>query len=589
VSAHRLRWLSFLAAGFVLVAALGWVTWAALRLEKNQFGDRLESLELELQNRALGRIDAMITTILARENQRPPMYYLGFFEPERAYNLAGAAVDPHDYYQSSPLLRSESDFIRLYFSVLPDGSFSSPQLPQDDFRKLALDQGLIDRESMVAAEHDLAFVAERTTHADLLASIDRLAPAWRAAKEKVYDDTTEPLDILALLLDPAERTKHANTELRFRNYLAQVAIGSRITPFVPRLIEGAEPGAVELLFIRDVPMPDVGDVADGPAARPRAVQGFLIDWTKLHRALLLVIADIYPEASLVSTRGASTPRLVTIPFALESPPLGSWSLPPVTPTRLALLGLWIALGGAAVAVALTLQKTLELSERRRSFVSAVTHELRTPLTTFCMYSEMLADGIVKDPAAQQEYFVTLKDESIRLRRIVENVLSYARLEGRTASAKYAPIGVDDLLAGALPVLERRASEAGMELRLDLRPRPGCRVEVEVQAVQQILFNLVDNAAKYGTGGEAAIHLRAVTTRDELEVHVLDHGPGIPDEVRRAVFTPFKRAAGDAEGVIPGIGLGLSLARGMARNLGGDVRVREEAGFGAVFVLTLPLR
>jgi signal transduction histidine kinase len=202
---------------------------------------------------------------------------------------------------------------------------------------------------------------------------------------------------------------------------------------------------------------------------------------------------------------------------------------------------------------------------------------------------MLADGIVRDPAAQQEYFSTLKDESIRLRRIVENVLEYARLEGRAARRRHEPIGVDDLLAAVLPALERRAAEAGMELVPDLRARPGCAVEVEVQAVEQILFNLVDNAAKYGAGGEPRIHLTAVTTRDELELTVADHGPGIPDDVRRAVFTPFKRAAGEAEGVIPGIGLGLSLARGMARSLGGDVRLCDEPGFGAVFALTLPLR
>jgi signal transduction histidine kinase len=206
-----------------------------------------------------------------------------------------------------------------------------------------------------------------------------------------------------------------------------------------------------------------------------------------------------------------------------------------------------------------------------------------------MYSQMLADGIVKDEAARQEYFVTLKDESERLRRIVDNVLGYARLEGRQQQQELQPINAEDLLDRVMPTLERRVSESEMELNQDLRLRPDCVLMVDVQTIEQVLFNLVDNACKYGVNGGSSIRLEARTTRDDVIFAVLDHGPGIPPELRSSIFKPFRRAAADQEGAVPGIGLGLSLARGMSRAMGGDVKLVEREGFGAVFELHLPTR
>ena len=198
--------------------------------------------------------------------------------------------------------------------------------------------------------------------------------------------------------------------------------------------------------------------------------------------------------------------------------------------------LWLGWGAVLLAVAAAaalLHGVMTLSERRAAFVSSVTHELRTPLTTFRMYAEMLARGMVPDAKRRQEYFETLQRESERLTLLVENVLAYARLErGRK------PQGQDRVtLAGLLdrigPRLTQRAAQAGMECIIDL-PRPlgegrgegeargtkapshcplpkgeGLRGAVlpkgegldgefitDSAVVEQILFNLVDNAAKY---------------------------------------------------------------------------------------------
>ncbi len=587
MSAHRIRWLIFLVCGSLLGVALGWVTWVAVDIEEKGHDQRVENLELELKHLALARLDSALTTILAKESSRPWFHYASFFEPGPAYSPSFTPVFPDGYLVPSPLMKGGLEFSKLYFSIDPNGDVSSPALPSGERRELAVEQGLLSTTATLQdTERRLRDLAQLVTREELLIALERLGPTRKPPYTDVATETLEPLDIIALAEDAEQQRQRAVDEFRFRNRLMMYAnvvpqqLGTtpvHQTAFVPYLAPSR--GDPELLFVREV---RVGE--------DRAVQGFWADWPSLHRFLRSQVSDLYPLARLFPARGTTEGLLATIPFALDPGPRPEYVAAGMTSTRIALLGLWIALLAAALAVGITMQKTLELSERRRRFVSAVTHELRTPLTTFCMYSELLADGIVTDGGAQQEYFTTLKTESVRLRRIVENVLNYARLEGRRFQQHRELIEAEALLDRILPILERRVAETELELVLDLRTRPDCAVEVDVQTVEQILFNLIDNACKYGAdAADPRVHLEAEATRDELVVSVLDHGPGISPERALEVFKPFRRAAGDAEGTTPGIGLGLALARGMAREFGGDVRLVERGGFGAVFEFRLPLR
>src|SRR5439155_15089133 len=113
----------------------------------------------------------------------------------------------------------------------------------------------------------------------------------------------------------------------------------------------------------------------------------------------------------------------------------------LTPVRVSLSIAWLCALLAAGAVAALLLGAVRLSERRGAFVSAVTHELRTPLTTFRMYAEMLAGGMVPDEARRRHYLETLRIEADRLSHLVENVLSYARLERGVSRSRLEPVGV----------------------------------------------------------------------------------------------------------------------------------------------------
>jgi signal transduction histidine kinase len=254
---------------------------------------------------------------------------------------------------------------------------------------------------------------------------------------------------------------------------------------------------------------------------------------------------------------------------------------------------WAVVAAALAGGWFLTRSSVALGLRRSRFAAAVTHELRSPLTTFRMYSEMLADGMVADATTRQSYLETLKEQSGRLALLVENVLAYARVEEGRFVARQAATTVGDLMQHVRPALERRASDAGLLIRVafgepsDLAARP---LRTDADAVQQILLNLVDNACKYAadaTPAEIAVSLSRRGAR--LEIEVRDHGPGIAPNLARVVFEPFERGAcnGDAR---PGVGLGLALARGLARDLGGDLELRAPAagGGGAALVVALPL-
>jgi len=325
------------------------------------------------------------------------------------------------------------------------------------------------------------------------------------------------------------------------------------------------------------------------------VQGVWLNWTNLRQSLVASVKDLFPAAEVRPVLAANTdPQarlLAAIPAQLvigpaSGPPLPAWSA-----VRTALVVAWLCVLLAALAVAVLLHGTVSLSERRAAFVSAVTHELRTPLTTFKMYSEMLAEGMVPDETKRKSYLSTLCSEANRLSHLVENVLAYARLERGSARGRVERVSLGQLIDRVKDRLDQRAEQAGMKIVIDadasalLTP-----VHVDVSAVEQILFNLVDNACKYAapTASEKLIHLEALPDGKFAMLRVRDHGQGISLEGAKRLFQPFSKSAHEAAHSAPGVGLGLALCRRLSRSMGGDLRLDALVKDGACFVLTLPL-
>jgi signal transduction histidine kinase len=236
--------------------------------------------------------------------------------------------------------------------------------------------------------------------------------------------------------------------------------------------------------------------------------------------------------------------------------------------------LWQARSSAADAA----QKT--------SFVANVSHEFKTPLTTIRLYSELLEQGRVSEGEKRGEYLRTIGRETQRLARLVNNVLDFSRLEQGQKKYQRESLDLSVALAQLLDAHAPRIKEAGLELKRDL-PVEAVSVVTDRDAVEQIVLNLLDNACKYAaSGGEAVVVLRP-RVGTGAEVHVSDRGPGVPLAHRERIFEKFHRVDETLTAEKGGAGLGLSIARQLARGLGGELRYEARAGGGAEFILELP--
>ena len=232
------------------------------------------------------------------------------------------------------------------------------------------------------------------------------------------------------------------------------------------------------------------------------------------------------------------------------------------------------------------RRSEEEAAQKTSFVANVSHEFKTPLTTIRLYSELLEQGRVRDQAQGGEYLRTIGRETQRLARLVNNALDFSRLEqGRK---KYARESIDLTveLARLLDTHAPRVAEAGLALKRDLPSQP-LIVNTDRDAIEQIILNLIDNACKYAAdGGEVAVAV-AQRTGGGAEIRVSDRGPGVPLEHRARIFEKFHRVDDALTAEKTGAGLGLSIARQLARGLGGELRYEPRSGAGAEFVLELP--
>ncbi len=317
-------------------------------------------------------------------------------------------------------------------------------------------------------------------------------------------------------------------------------------------------------------------------------QGFTVNREKLERELR---ADLPEGDGFRLIRGDQAPsgaeRLVSLPYAVVTPPVDTVLLPLITPMRKTLAAGWVAGLLSLLAIGALVSGVMKLSERRAAFVSSVTHELRTPLTTFRLYSEMLADGMVKDEAKKKNYLETMVGESERLNHLVENVLSYSKIERGNARSKKEELAVADLVERMRPVLQRRVDQEDAALSVEVSEEVG-RVETDVSAVEQILFNLVDNACKYGLpeGQKGRVILDVKKKGGKVLFEVRDEGRGIAKSERKKLFRAFHKSALEAAHDKPGVGLGLALCRRLAKALGGDLKLGKVQGQGASFILEL---
>ncbi|MCY3022832.1 MAG: HAMP domain-containing sensor histidine kinase [Planctomycetota bacterium] len=581
-------WLAFALGAAVVLGATGWASWTALRLDRAK-AEALRKGALEENVRlALWRMDSSLSSLVAQEHGRPYFLYTPFYPAERAYTRMYSRIEPNEVLMPSPLLTFEAAEVKLHFQIGPDKEFSSPQVPTSNMRDLA-ELGYRTPERIEAASALLKELKRHVKPEELCKLLPASSPAAGVVGQ-VADLPHNPAQQLGERYRPASQALLSQQEQQNRqgnslnaaqsnaanpNWYQTSAVGEGVLK--PLWLDG------ELILARRVQ-------ANGQTW----LQGCWLDWPRIEKNLLAGVSDLLPQARLEPITGAvsadDTRLLASLPVRLHPGALPVEAANGITPVRISLLIAWVALLLAALLVGFVLWQALALSERRGAFVSAVTHELRTPLTTFRLYTELLAEGDRVPAAKRATYLETLRREADRLGHLVENVLAYARLERSRPGGRAENIALGTLLERTRARLADRAAQAGMKLEAALPENAGeAVVRADPGAVEQILFNLVDNACKYAAAApDKTIRLEGAVDRGagRAAVVVRDLGPGLRDT--RRLFQPFSKPAQEAARTAPGVGLGLALSRRLAREMGGDLACDMRVAEGARFVLTLPL-
>lgn len=591
-----MRWALFALCLVVLVAALAWISLRAVQLEQERTDAEAEAQMQEKMRLALWRMEAEASAIVVRESARPAYHYQPFHVLEDLVVAKSESIPKGGVKMPSPLLGTVPELVKLHFERaigLTFGGVCSPQSPVGEERELALERYAVNQEVAAAtarmAELELLLAAHPGWENDL-----GFQPVEIAGKLAVISNRDSESTVTQQSFNINEQTWRGNTLLQngiqqqgFLSKMPQRKSGSvSQTLVIPDEI--GEMRAIwlgsELLLVRKVRL-----------ASGLRMQGVWLDWPKLEARLLAVAKDLLPAAVLQPIHRLEASEdwmaLVALPVRLVPGALGVVA-PGSTRSGLnsALLVAWICMATAALAIGLVLHRAMQLSERRAAFVSAVTHELRTPLTTFRLYSEMLADDMVPEGEQRKAYLKTLCEESTRLMHLVENVLSFSRIEKGRAAVRLEAVVVSEFLERLAPRLRQRCSEAGLTLTMEIESSAQeIKGRMDSMAVEQILFNLTDNACKYAAPDSTSKELRLLVMADMKWIRILveDFGPGLPKGQLRRLFQPFSKSATEAAHSAPGVGLGLALSRRLAREVGGELSFEAKSGRGAMFCLQLP--
>jgi signal transduction histidine kinase len=618
--------LLLLAIAGLVLGGLGWVTFAALRLEREQLAARAEadfSTRLQL---ALWRLDARISIELAKEANRPYHQYSAIESAivqsksvKNAPDLTVVNLYPVENADVAPWMTE-------HFLLGQQSEWKSPQALRDSLVR-HWDLSNTRPPTGQASAPFPAGLANDTSLKKVWNLYDNNANTINAAPPQVQQEPAKDDSRMQQAVQqatnsgrgyqqggqggqPGDQKFDPNTQLRReRSAFEKGAVGNEMLN--PPQPSGNNPTANrggrdqrQVLAILGPPIPlwltdeQQGDrlvvarlVQIGPKM---AAQVTLVNWGALQELLAEVVrGDLFPEARFVPVkedesehpeRAMSVLPVELVPGSPTSEEAIGW-----TPLRVGLALAWVASLTALLAVGLGGWSLLDLSERRIRFVSAVTHELRTPLTTLRLYLDMLTGGVVKDEQQKTEYLQTLHAESDRLHRLIGNVLDFSRLENQRPRLEKTTVTVGEVLEQLRGTWDDRCQSAGKQLSIETLLAGEVQFVTDVKLVHQILGNLIDNACKYSRGAEDRhIWVRAYGEgRQRLVFEVEDRGPGIPPRERRSIFRPFRRGR-DADVAAGGVGLGLALAQSWAQLLGGKLMLRVNGTQpGACFRLELP--
>jgi len=221
----------------------------------------------------------------------------------------------------------------------------------------------------------------------------------------------------------------------------------------------------------------------------------------------------------------------------------------------------------------------ETDRLRTALLRAVSHDLRTPLASIkASVSSLLQDDVDWSPEATAEFLATIEEETDRLDRVVGNLLDMGRLQAGALQVSARPVALEEVVPAALTSLS--TDTARVELDVD---EHSPRVEADPALLERAVANVVSNALAW-TSTDTCVRVAVDERAPDVELRIVDHGPGVPEEDRERLFEPFQRL-GDRSND-SGAGLGLAVARGFVEAMGGRIRMEDTPGGGLTMVIVL---
>jgi two-component system sensor histidine kinase KdpD len=221
----------------------------------------------------------------------------------------------------------------------------------------------------------------------------------------------------------------------------------------------------------------------------------------------------------------------------------------------------------------------EADALRSALLRAVSHDLRTPLSSIKASVTSLLQGDVSwSPDEHKEFLLTIDEEADRLDHVVADLLDASRLEAGAVSPDLRPVALDDVAAASLATVSGLSGSIEVEI-----PAVLPMVLADPGLLERAIANLVANAAKVTPPGEV-IRIVGTTAGEQVELRIIDRGPGVPESAREQMFQPFQRLGDTGAG---GVGLGLAVAKGLVKAMEGAVVPEDTPGGGLTMVISMP--
>jgi PAS domain S-box len=228
-----------------------------------------------------------------------------------------------------------------------------------------------------------------------------------------------------------------------------------------------------------------------------------------------------------------------------------------------------------------------LEQMRTEFVANVSHELRTPLTSIKGFVETLLDGAADDPALRKRFLKIIQAETLRLQRLIEDLLTLAHIEGQENRVRVSSDKVSYVYKAyekIKPVIDSFAQTKGIKVEVELEDNlPPLLIGEDL--LSQLFLNLLENAVKYTSEGRVWLH--AWADKEYVHLEFGDTGCGIPEETLSRIFERFYRVDKARSREQGGTGLGLSIVKHIVEGIGGEINVTSKMGVGTVFTCDLP--